>query len=274
MRRTKITAALLAAALVAASCPVPSQAAEIHTKKAGNMTIVTVKGCDCSQLDLEEIVKKLGITGKYCMIPEEQPEAPETPEVPEQPETPEQPEVPEQPETPEQPEVPEQPERPEQPETPEQPEVPEQSETPEQPEQPEVPEQQETPEKGTEAYYVQRIVELVNEERAKAGLSEVALDPAITQAANIRAREIKQSFSHTRPNGKKFSSVLQEQGISFRGSGENIAWGQQSPEEVMTAWMNSSGHRANILKPAYKKIGVGHYQDANGRHYWAQLFTY
>ena len=96
----------------------------------------------------------------------------------------------------------------------------------------------------------------------------------ITAAANVRAKEIKQKFSHTRPDGSSFSSVLREQGVSFRGSGENIAWGQKSPEQVMNAWMNSDGHRANILNKNFKNIGVGHYVDANGVNYWVQLFTY
>ncbi|MFR8737827.1 MAG: CAP domain-containing protein [Eubacterium sp.] len=60
----------------------------------------------------------------------------------------------------------------------------------------------------------------------------------------------------------------------FMGAGENIAWGQRSPEEVMNGWMNSSGHRANILNSSFKKIGVAYYVGANGRTYWTQLFTY
>lgn len=122
--------------------------------------------------------------------------------------------------------------------------------------------------------YAEQVVKLVNEERAKAGLPTLELKADITAAANVRAREIKQNFSHTRPNGSSFSSVLREQGVSFRGSGENIAWGQRSPEQVVNAWMNSDGHRANILNKNFKNIGVGHYQDASGVNYWVQLFTY
>lgn len=122
--------------------------------------------------------------------------------------------------------------------------------------------------------YAEQVVKLVNEERAKAGLSALELDNRIASAALIRAQEIKTSFSHTRPDGRKFSTVLTDNGIRFMGAGENIAWGQTSPEQVMNAWMNSDGHRANILDANFTKIGVGHYQDAAGRHYWAQLFTY
>lgn len=122
--------------------------------------------------------------------------------------------------------------------------------------------------------YAEQVVKLVNEERAKAGLSALKMDADITNAANVRAKEIVQKFSHTRPNGSSFSSVLKEQGVSFRGSGENIAWGQKSPEEVMKGWMNSDGHRANILNKNYKNIGVGYYQNEKGVNYWVQLFTY
>ncbi len=119
--------------------------------------------------------------------------------------------------------------------------------------------------------YVLRIVELVNEERAKAGLNPVALDAAASTAAQVRAGEIVTSFSHTRPNGSSFATALKEQGVSYRTSGENIAWGQRSPEAVMEGWMNSSGHRANILKESFTHIGVGYYQE-NGVNYWTQLF--
>ncbi len=93
-------------------------------------------------------------------------------------------------------------------------------------------------------------------------------------AANVRAKEIKQQFSHTRPDGRSFDTVLTENGVSFRGSGENIAYGQRSPEAVMEGWMNSAGHRANILNANFKNIGVGYYQDTNGVNHWVQLFTY
>lgn len=122
--------------------------------------------------------------------------------------------------------------------------------------------------------YARQVVELVNKERAKAGLNPVTVDTKIEAAALIRAKEIEKSFSHTRPNGSSFSTVLTENGISFRGSGENIAWGQRSPQEVMNGWMNSSGHRANILNSKYTKIGVGCYVGSNGRIYWTQLFIY
>ncbi|MGN0377943.1 MAG: CAP domain-containing protein [Suilimivivens sp.] len=129
-------------------------------------------------------------------------------------------------------------------------------------------------EEAVEESLAHQVVRLVNEERAKAGLPALTIDVNTEAAALVRAKEIKQSFSHTRPNGSQFATALKEQGVSYRGAGENIAYGQKSPEAVMQAWMNSEGHRANILNPKYTKIGVGHYQDANGTNYWTQLFIY
>lgn len=122
--------------------------------------------------------------------------------------------------------------------------------------------------------YILRVVELVNEERAKAGLAPLTLQKNITQAAQVRAEECERSFSHTRPDGRDFSSALTEAGVSYRGSGENIAWGQRTPEQVMEGWMNSAGHRANILNEKYTSIGVGYYQNTSGVNYWSQLFTF
>ena len=122
--------------------------------------------------------------------------------------------------------------------------------------------------------FVEQVVSLVNAERRKAGLKEVVLDKEIASAALTRAKEIEVSFSHTRPDGRYFSTVLTDNGITYSGSGENIAWGQKTPQDVMDAWMNSDGHRANILNARFTKIGVGYYQNASGRNFWTQLFTY
>lgn len=137
-----------------------------------------------------------------------------------------------------------------------------------------IPEIEQPGDDNTQLSYAEQIVKLVNAERAKAGLHAVTLDNEIAAAAQVRAKEITTSFSHTRPDGRKFSTVLTDNGIRFSGAGENIAWGQKSPEQVMEAWMNSDGHRANILSAKFTKIGVGHYQDSVGRNYWVQLFTY
>lgn len=132
---------------------------------------------------------------------------------------------------------------------------------------------QTTPEENTNKTYVQQVIDLVNQERAKAGLSPLTESSAVSSAAYIRSKEITQNFSHTRPDGSSFSTVLRQNGISFSSSGENIAYGQKTPQEVMNVWMNSSGHRANILNSNYTTIGVGCYQAASGTIYWTQLFT-
>lgn len=136
------------------------------------------------------------------------------------------------------------------------------------PETPEV----ETPEDNTNLSYVEQVVALVNKERAKEGLAPLSVDTKVQAAAQVRALECEQSFSHTRPNGSNFATALKEQNVSYRRAGENIAWGQRSPEEVVKAWMNSAGHRANIMNSNFTKIGVGYYQNAKGVNYWSQLF--
>lgn len=127
---------------------------------------------------------------------------------------------------------------------------------------------------NTDDSFAKQVVKLVNEERTKNGLAPLTIDQNAEKAALVRAKETEISFSHTRPNGSSFSTALTESGASFRGSGENIAYGQKTPEQVMQGWMNSSGHRANILNANYKSIGVGHYQNASGVSYWTQLFMY
>lgn len=182
-------------------------------------------------------------------------------------------------EVPEQPEAPEENE-PEQPGTPEE-DVPETEQpdgnVPILPEVPETPEEtpEESPEVQDQAYvYGMRITELVNEHRAAAGLAPVKYSAKLSEAAQVRAVEIEKSFSHTRPDGRYFSTVFAEHGISYRYSGENIAWGQKSPEEVVNAWMNSAGHRANILNAKFTQLGVGYRQNAKGVNYFTQLFIY
>lgn len=120
--------------------------------------------------------------------------------------------------------------------------------------------------------YEKQVLELVNRERAKTGLAPLALSSPAQSAADIRAREIQTSFSHTRPGGRDFSTALTEAGVNFRSSGENIAYGQQTPEHVMDGWMNSPGHRANILNPDFTSIGIGYAQNSSGTGYWVQLF--
>lgn len=121
---------------------------------------------------------------------------------------------------------------------------------------------------------VEKVVSLVNKYRAQNGLSPVEIDQTLSLAATKRAQETETLFSHTRPDGSSCFTVLSQYGVSYRGAGENIAMGQKDAEEVMTAWMNSDGHRANILGENFTKIGVGVHKGADGRLYWAQMFVY
>ncbi|MCL1880750.1 MAG: CAP domain-containing protein [Oscillospiraceae bacterium] len=131
---------------------------------------------------------------------------------------------------------------------------------------PEIPELENLTELATE------VVRLANIERENRGLSPftVASDDMI-MAANLRAREITVYFSHTRPNGTSWTTTLIENNIPHTTAGENLAWGQRTPAEVMQGWMNSRGHRENILNPNFGRIAVGAVQ-YNGRFYWVQLF--
>ena len=117
-----------------------------------------------------------------------------------------------------------------------------------------------------------QVLELVNHERAQAGLQPLSLSQGAASAADVRARELTRSFSHTRPDGRGFQTALTEAGVSYTAYGENIAYGQNSPQQVMNQWMNSAGHRANILNPNFTAMGVGHYENASGTDYWVQLF--
>lgn len=121
--------------------------------------------------------------------------------------------------------------------------------------------------------YAQEVVRLVNIEREKAGLAPLTMDATLSAAAQVRAQEIDVSFSHTRPDGTSCFTVLKEFGIGYRACGENIAKGSPSPARVVEGWMNSAGHRANILNENFTTIGVGVHADAAGTLHWAQLFT-
>ena len=117
-----------------------------------------------------------------------------------------------------------------------------------------------------------QVIDMVNEERAKQGLKPLKMNVNVQKAAQTRSEEITKSFSHTRPNGSSFSTALKENSVSYRSAGENIAYGQKTAEAVMNGWMNSSGHRANILNNNFEEIGVGVHIADNGTIYWTQLF--
>ena len=116
------------------------------------------------------------------------------------------------------------------------------------------------------------VTALVNAQRTQQGLPPLREDPVLDRAAQERAREIVQQFSHTRPDGQNCFTVLSEYGIVYRSAGENIAYGYATPEAVMQGWMDSPGHRSNILSGQFDSIGVGVFA-YGGSTYWTQVFT-
>lgn len=115
-----------------------------------------------------------------------------------------------------------------------------------------------------------QVVELVNKEREAAGLSALKSDTLLTKVAVAKAKDMDENnyFDHTSPTYGSPFDMMAQFGVSYSYAGENIASGQQTPEAVMEAWMNSQGHRENILNKNYTKIGVGY---VNGK--WVQEFT-
>ena len=109
------------------------------------------------------------------------------------------------------------------------------------------------------------VISQTNDERAKQGLGALTVSSELNRAAAVRAKEIVQKFSHTRPDGSARSTV------SSACRGENIAMGQQPADKVMAAWMSSPGHRANILRASFGSIGVAAYKVGNTM-YWVQEF--
>ena len=117
------------------------------------------------------------------------------------------------------------------------------------------------------------VLRLVNIERDKAGLNRLSTNSALNNAATLRAKELQQSFSHTRPDGQSPFTVLKEFNITFYTAGENIAMNYQSPQAVVDGWMNSPGHRENILNGSFNQLGVGVFRTDQTPYQWVQLFV-
>ena len=119
--------------------------------------------------------------------------------------------------------------------------------------------------------YEQEVIRLVNEIRAQNGLSALTYNWELSRVARYKSQDMVDNryFSHTSPTYGTPFQMIRSFGLSYRSAGENIAYGQRTPQAVVNAWMNSSGHRANILSSSYTQIGVGYV--ANG-HYWTQMF--
>ncbi|MFJ7661485.1 CAP domain-containing protein [Lysinibacillus sp. NPDC097162] len=117
----------------------------------------------------------------------------------------------------------------------------------------------------------QEVVKLVNAERAKAGLPALKEDWELSRVAKYKSQDMhdKNYFDHTSPTYGTPFTMMKNFGITYKSAGENIAKGQKSATEVVNAWMNSEGHRANILNKSYTHIGVGFVKDGN---YWSQMF--
>ena len=123
------------------------------------------------------------------------------------------------------------------------------------------------------AAYQQEVLRLVNIERQKAGVAPLTMDnTALTAAAMKRAEELQKLFEYTRPDGSSCVSITKEYDIKWMAFGENIAYGQCTPAEVVNAWMNSEGHRKNILSPKFKQIGIGCVKRNGNGYNWTQVF--
>lgn len=115
------------------------------------------------------------------------------------------------------------------------------------------------------------VLKRTNRERAANGLESLTIFPALQDAAGIRAVETETQFSHTRPNGTDCFTAIKEAGIQYRSAAENIAAGQTTPAQAVNGWMNSEGHRRNILTAGFSHLGTGH--SHNRTNNWVQLFV-
>ena len=146
------------------------------------------------------------------------------------------------------------------------------SQTPSGPSAPETPSEPEQPSGSTSVLdYEQQVVTLVNAERAKYGLAALTLDETLCGCARVKSQDMHDQgyFSHTSPTYGSPFDMMRAFGVSYRTAGENIAMGYATPAAVVEAWMNSEGHRANILSANYTTLGVGYVEDGG---YWTQWF--
>ncbi|HLR14238.1 MAG TPA: CAP domain-containing protein [Bacillota bacterium] len=144
---------------------------------------------------------------------------------------------------------------------------------PNQQEQPtQAPEKQEQPEaQGELSQFEQEVIELTNVERSKQGLAPLQADVELSNVARDKSKDMLANnyFDHTSPTYGSPFDMMRSYGVTYQSAGENIAKGQRTPQEVVTAWMNSQGHRENILNGNYTHIGVGYVEQGN---YWTQMF--
>lgn len=119
--------------------------------------------------------------------------------------------------------------------------------------------------------YEQEVIDLVNDIRRQNGLNTLKANWELSRVARYKSQDMADNgyFAHNSPTYGSPANMIKNFGISASRSGENIAKGYKTPQQVVNGWMNSSGHRANILNASYKQIGVGYV--ANGNH-WTQMF--
>lgn len=127
---------------------------------------------------------------------------------------------------------------------------------------------------GSLSAYEAKVAQLVNAERAKYGLKPLTVDHQLAKVARLKSEDMrdKRYFSHTSPTYGSPFQMMRQFGITYRTAGENIAAGQRTPEAAMQGWMNSSGHRSNILNANFTHIGVGHAVGGSYGNYWTQMF--
>ena len=120
----------------------------------------------------------------------------------------------------------------------------------------------------------EQVLQLVNNERAKQGLNPLKMSEQLRSIAYLKSKDMAENhyFDHNSPTYGSPFHMLQDFGVHYSSAGENIAAGQRTPEEVMQSWMNSSGHRANILNKNFTTIGVGYYEGGSYGTYWTQEF--
>ena len=120
----------------------------------------------------------------------------------------------------------------------------------------------------------QQVVNLVNAERAKAGLKPLKADWELARVARFKSEDMRDNryFDHNSPIYGTPFQMMKSFGINYRSAGENIAAGQTTAESVMKSWMNSPGHKKNILSPNFTHIGVGYAKGGSYGHYWTQQF--
>jgi uncharacterized protein YkwD len=129
--------------------------------------------------------------------------------------------------------------------------------------------------------FTNRVIELTNQERSQAGLSPLKFESRLATAALQHSQDmaLQDYFSHTQPNGGTLGDRINATGYQFSNAAENIAAGMSTPEDAVTGWMNSPGHRVNILNPELTEIGVAYYfladdtGETNYHHYWTQVFA-